>query len=159
MGWRFRRSVKLLPGVRINLGLRGASVSLGGRGITYNIGRRGSRVTLGLTGTGLSYSQQVSSQNPVSLIGNAIPSRRPYSATPFVLMAFAIALLYLLAQPSARQTSSTAQPAPARSDTDVVGSIEQLEPLAHAVDEPIPLPRPRPKRIDAVGPPLQLVPR
>jgi len=56
MGFRFRRSFKLLPGVRLNLSGRGTSVSLGGRGFHYNIGPKGTRVTAGIPGTGLSWT-------------------------------------------------------------------------------------------------------
>ncbi|MHC2647422.1 hypothetical protein ACVJGB_010336, partial [Bradyrhizobium liaoningense] len=56
MGFRFRRSFKLLPGVRLNLSSRGTSVSLGGRGFRYNIGPKGTRVTAGIPGTGLSWT-------------------------------------------------------------------------------------------------------
>lgn len=57
MGFRFRRSLKILPGVRLNLSGSGASVSLGARGFHYTIGPRGTRVTAGLPGTGLSWTQ------------------------------------------------------------------------------------------------------
>lgn len=60
MGFRFRRSVKLMPGVRLNFSTRGISTSLGGRGATVNISRRGARATVGMPGTGLSYSTQLS---------------------------------------------------------------------------------------------------
>lgn len=56
MGFRFRRSFKLLPGVRLNVSSRGTSVSLGGRGFHYNIGPKGTRVTAGIPGTGLSWT-------------------------------------------------------------------------------------------------------
>ena len=56
MGFRFRKSVKLLPGIRLNFSTRGVSTSIGGRGATVNIGRRGTRATLGIPGTGLSYT-------------------------------------------------------------------------------------------------------
>lgn len=56
MGFRFRKSVKLIPGVRLNLGKRGASVSVGGKGLTYNISKKGTRTTVGVPGTGVSYS-------------------------------------------------------------------------------------------------------
>lgn len=55
MGWRFQRRRRLLPGVRLNVGKRGASVSVGPRGARLNIGRRGLAATLSLLGTGLSY--------------------------------------------------------------------------------------------------------
>ena len=57
MGYfRFRRSFRLLPGVRWNLGKRSSSVSLGGRGFHYTIGSAGTRTTVGLPGTGLAYT-------------------------------------------------------------------------------------------------------
>src|SRR4051794_27910587 len=56
MGFRFRRSVKLFPGVRVNLSKSGASVSVGPRGAHYTVGPKGTRVTAGIPGTGLSWS-------------------------------------------------------------------------------------------------------
>jgi hypothetical protein len=57
MGWRFRRGVRVLPGVRLNISKRGlSSVSIGRRGLTLNVSRRGMRETVGLPGTGLSYT-------------------------------------------------------------------------------------------------------
>ena len=56
MGWRFRRSIKILPGIRMNVGSRGvSSFSFGGRGMTVNVNKRGTRTTLSLPGTGISY--------------------------------------------------------------------------------------------------------
>lgn len=57
MGFRFRRSVKVLPGVRLNLSGSGPSVSFGGRGFHYTVGSKGTRVTAGIPGTGLSWSE------------------------------------------------------------------------------------------------------
>ena len=57
MGYfRFRRSFRILPGLRWNIGKRSSSVSLGGRGFHYTIGSAGARTTVGLPGTGLSYT-------------------------------------------------------------------------------------------------------
>jgi hypothetical protein len=55
--FRFRRSVKLIPGVRLNFGKRSSSLSFGVRGAHYTVGTRGSRTTVGIPGTGLSYTQ------------------------------------------------------------------------------------------------------
>lgn len=57
MGFRFRRSVRIAKGVRLNFGSRGTSVSVGGRGATVNFSRRGTRTTVGIPGTGISYSE------------------------------------------------------------------------------------------------------
>jgi len=55
MGFRFRRSVKLLPGVRLNLSSRGISATVGVRGASVNVGPSGTHLNLGLPGTGISY--------------------------------------------------------------------------------------------------------
>jgi hypothetical protein len=57
MALRYRRSIKIADGIRLNLGQSGTSVSLGDRGFHETIGRRGIRTTAGLPGTGLSYTQ------------------------------------------------------------------------------------------------------
>src|SRR5262249_29228172 len=57
MGFRFRRSIKVLPGVRLNFGKKGLnSLSVGRRGASVNFSNRGTRRSIGLPGTGLSYS-------------------------------------------------------------------------------------------------------
>jgi Protein of unknown function (DUF4236) len=56
MGFRFRRSVKLLPGLRLNFGKRGISASIGVRGAHVTYGPTGTRTTVGLPGSGLSYT-------------------------------------------------------------------------------------------------------
>lgn len=59
MGFHFSKRIKILPGVRINLGLKGASLSLGGKGATLNIGKRGVHATASIPGTGLSYRERL----------------------------------------------------------------------------------------------------
>lgn len=66
MGFRFRRSIKLLPGVRLNLSGSGASVSLGPRGLHYTVGPKGTRVTAGIPGTGLSWTEYTPHSKPPS---------------------------------------------------------------------------------------------
>lgn len=57
MGFNFRKSLKIAPGVRVNLTKKGvSSVSIGPRGAKVNIGKKGTRTTVGAPGTGLSYS-------------------------------------------------------------------------------------------------------
>jgi hypothetical protein len=58
MGLRFRRSFRLIPGVRLNLSKSGVSASVGRRGAWLTIGPRGTRATVGIPGTGLSYTEQ-----------------------------------------------------------------------------------------------------
>jgi hypothetical protein len=60
MGVRFRKSVRLAKGVRINFSNRGASLSLGGRGASVNISKRGNYLNLGIPGSGLSQRIKIS---------------------------------------------------------------------------------------------------
>lgn len=55
MGLRFRRTVRVLPGMHLNLSQRGLSTTLGAAGLSMNLGRHGVRPNVGLPGTGLSY--------------------------------------------------------------------------------------------------------
>jgi hypothetical protein len=68
MGFRFRRTLKIMPGVRLNLSRSGASVSMGPRGFHYTVGPKGTRVTAGIPGSGLSWTAYQSR-----------PRRRPQS--------------------------------------------------------------------------------
>ena len=56
MGLRFRKSFKLVPGVRMNLSGGGISWTLGVPGASVGIGRRGARLNTGIPGTGLGFS-------------------------------------------------------------------------------------------------------
>jgi hypothetical protein len=58
MGWRFRQSFKVIPGVRLNLSKGGLSCSIGGAPFTMNVGPRGVYGTASLPGNGISYRQK-----------------------------------------------------------------------------------------------------
>jgi hypothetical protein len=60
VGWRFRRTVKILPGVRLNISRSGVSTTLGPNGASINLGKRGTRTTVGIPGTGISHSNLMS---------------------------------------------------------------------------------------------------
>lgn len=70
MGWRFRRSVQVIPGVRLNFSKRGVATSVGVKGAHVTLGKGRVTSTVGVPGTGISYSataqrdQQVTSASP-----------------------------------------------------------------------------------------------
>jgi len=70
MPFRFRKSIKILPGVKINLSKSGVSTSVGKRGATVNFSKRGTRTTVGIPGTGLSYSSQTSAPKTTQSTGD-----------------------------------------------------------------------------------------
>lgn len=74
MALRFRKSVKLMPGLRINLSTKGASLTMGPRGSSFNLGKRGLRYTASLPGTGISYQ--------TTLIGPSKGKKAPSAAAP-----------------------------------------------------------------------------
>ncbi|XEI31260.1 DUF4236 domain-containing protein [Aeromonas veronii] len=69
MGFRFRKSIKILPGVRLNLSNGSPSLSVGRRGASITFGSRGTYANLGLPGTGLSYRTRLD-RPPHSGYGN-----------------------------------------------------------------------------------------
>ncbi len=54
MALRFRKSITLAPGIRMNLSGSGASFSFGGRGASVTVGSRGTFLNTGIPGTGIS---------------------------------------------------------------------------------------------------------
>lgn len=61
MGFKFRKRVKIAPGVNLNIGKKGVSTSIGGNGATVNLSKRGVKTTVGIYGTGMSWSKNHSS--------------------------------------------------------------------------------------------------
>lgn len=88
MGFKFRKSIKILPGVKVNITNKGInSASIGKQGASINIGKKGVRTSLGIPGSGLSYSKhhpytnqpnplQNSSQQPPPLNSRSIETSR-----------------------------------------------------------------------------------
>ncbi len=62
MSFRFRRSVRLVPGVRLNFSKSGVSASFGIRGASVTVGKAGTHLNLGIPGTGLSYRTRLDAQ-------------------------------------------------------------------------------------------------
>lgn len=72
MGMRFRKSIKIAPGIRLSATHRGLGVRLGGRGGGISFSPSGTRVSAGIPGTGLSWSEKMNS-------GSSNRSRASYS--------------------------------------------------------------------------------
>jgi len=56
MGFRLRRSIKVFPGLTLNLNKSGVSASVGVRGAKVTVGKKGIRKTVGIPGTGMYYT-------------------------------------------------------------------------------------------------------
>lgn len=59
---RFRKRVKIAPGVSLNVGKKSVGVRVGGRGYGVSTNTKtGTRASVGLPGTGISYSKKIGS--------------------------------------------------------------------------------------------------
>lgn len=74
MAFRFRKSIKIAPGVRLNVGKKGGSFTVGRRGSSVNFGSRGVHSNVGIPGTGLSYRSKIA--------GSTSKTQSRSSATP-----------------------------------------------------------------------------
>jgi hypothetical protein len=73
--FRFRRSVKIAPGLRLNLNKRSVGLSAGVRGARYSINSAGRRTrSVGIPGTGLSYRSQSGGGPRRASATKAVPS-------------------------------------------------------------------------------------
>lgn len=55
MGFRYRKSINIIPGLRVNFSNGSPSFSIGPKGASVSVGKRGTYANLGLPGTDLSY--------------------------------------------------------------------------------------------------------
>lgn len=62
MGLRFRKSVKVAPGVKINLNKNSVSATVGTKGAHYTVNSKGKKTaSVGIPGTGISYVETIDS--------------------------------------------------------------------------------------------------
>ncbi|WP_080755515.1 DUF4236 domain-containing protein [Aeromonas hydrophila] len=71
MALKFRKRIKIAPGINLNLSKSGISTSLGRPGATVNIGKKGVKTTVGIPGTGISWSSTSSSSNGAQTADNS----------------------------------------------------------------------------------------
>ena len=70
MGLRFRKSITIFPGVKLNISKSGLSVSVGKKGVHASAGTSGRKsVSVGVPGTGLSYTKTISGGSKKKALG------------------------------------------------------------------------------------------
>ena len=73
--FRVRKSIRICPGVKLNIGKKGiTSLSIGKAGATVNLSSKGVKGTVGIPGTGISYTSKL----------GGTPSRRSTSCSASV---------------------------------------------------------------------------
>lgn len=101
MGVRFRKSVKVAPGIRASVGKKSVSVSFGGRGGRYTISSTGRRTSsVSIPGTGVSYVSSSTrsrgpSAGPPSPVSVSGPSRRASKVYGVIFLILSVLLILL----------------------------------------------------------------
>lgn len=80
MGWVFRKSVKIAPGIRANVSKSGVSFSVGTKGARVTRGKNGVTATVGVPGTGLYHRSSISLSKLQEGKGRRAEARRVASA-------------------------------------------------------------------------------
>ncbi|WP_025328930.1 DUF4236 domain-containing protein [Bibersteinia trehalosi] len=52
MAFKFRKRIKIAPGITLNLSKKGVSTTIGGKGASVNIGKKGTYLNTSIPGTG-----------------------------------------------------------------------------------------------------------
>ena len=172
MAFRFRKSIRLVPGVRLNLGRKSASVSLGIRGFSKTIGTKESRTTVGIPGTGLSWSavsqrRKADPGTEAPIQGNRNNKLFAGALVVLGLVAWAVSSITggsqkqappvppaaTVAQPLPKQISAPPAPTAVALPTSAVSAAVPSSP----VKPPIPIPRAKPVQKSSSAP-LNIVP-
>lgn len=133
MGLRFRKSIKILPGVKLNLGKKSAGVSVGTTGARYSVNSSGRKTsTVGIPGTGLSYSKSGG--------GGKRSDKGSKSGLPWRLILAVGVLIFILIggiaactdsdedQPTTTAAVETATEAEPESKTSIIEAVAALSP-------------------------------
>ena len=92
MSFRFKKSIKILPGIKLNISKNGLnSISIGKPGASVNISKKGKQATIGIPGTGLSYSKKLPSREDThlkspSISTSAEPNSKQTISPPKIIM-------------------------------------------------------------------------
>jgi len=98
MGFNFRKSKKILPGLRINLSKNGLGVSAGIRGARASLGATGRKtLSAGIPGSGLSYRKTLRKSNSSEIDSsseNQSNLLNDYKTAKIVGWAFVVVFIY-----------------------------------------------------------------
>lgn len=76
MGWRFRKSFKIIPGIKLNLNKKSSSITFGGKGAHYTVNSNGKKTkTVGIPGSGIYYTETTGGNRQ----NNRVPTMAPQS--------------------------------------------------------------------------------
>lgn len=131
MGLRFRKSIKILPGVKLNLGKKSAGVSVGTTGARYSVNSSGRKTsTVGIPGSGLSYSKSSGGKKSDKGSNTVLPWR--------LIIAVAVLIFILIGgiaacsdsddEPTTTTAAETTTEAEPESKTSIIEAVAALSP-------------------------------
>lgn len=131
MGLRFRKNIKILPGVKLNLGKKSAGVSVGTTGARYSVNSSGRKTsTVGIPGTGLSYSKSSGGKKSDKGSKTVLPWR--------LIIAVAVLIFILIGgiaactdsddEPTTTTAAETTTEAEPESKTSIIEAVAALSP-------------------------------
>ena len=149
MGFRYRKSVKIAPGVRMNISKSGASVSVGGKGGHVTVNSKGeTRVGASIPGTGVSYSEKVS--GPSKSSGGSgggsgpKPPQKPKKDWSGKFLGCLLAAVILALLFASCNGGNDTRPAPTPTPTVDVVEAPEITPAPTSAPTPTPEPTPTP---------------
>lgn len=103
MSLRFKKSIKILPGIKLNISKNGInSVTIGKPGAAVNLSKKGKQATVGIPGTGLSYSKKFSSRENSSSKSTTLPSspesnsKQEIRSTKIIMISLLVIFAFLI---------------------------------------------------------------
>ena len=100
---RIRKSVKIAPGVKVNLSQSGVSGTFGAKGASVNVGKNGAFVNTGIPGTGIYDRQKLggadeaeAAENEGIFVENPTPQQTAALGRAFGIVALVIGVISLL---------------------------------------------------------------
>ena len=103
MSFRFKKSIKILPGIKLNISKNGInSVTIGKPGASVNLSEKGKQATVAIPGTGLSYSKKFSSSINTSSTSSPPPSspepspKQAIRSTKIIMLSLLVIFSFLI---------------------------------------------------------------
>lgn len=108
MGWRFRRSFTVMPGLRLNVSKSGLSASVGSSPFSVHVGPRGVYANANLPGTGISMRQRIGALGEGAPEAGAPPANSDEGISPEFRAAWErVRASRLLAEAQQRERATT----------------------------------------------------
>jgi hypothetical protein len=102
MGWTFRKRIKVLPGITLNVSRSGLSTTIGPKGARLTVGgRRRPRVTTSIPGTGVSFTRTLGTRRIIAANQPKRQSRVPFLLSVLLLVFAGSVLLSYIAHRAA----------------------------------------------------------